>query len=210
MVHTDRNVVADHRWRWVSLAAAAAAALALVAGLVVWTRDDSSNIDVPPAPGAGDNTVVIVQGDHTDAAVTPTAVAGIVSFDITNPTDGYRGVEILPLLPGVTIDDVRAAAAAFVPEVADTSGLLGDAVLGVDNGPQDHFVTAMALDAGDYAVVFTTSDATLAPMPPPDGYEVRQLSVATGNAGAAPAPTLVFERLAMDGLIGPTTAPRGR
>ena len=118
-----------------SLAAAAAVVLALVAGLVVWTRDDSSNIDTPPAPGAGDNTVVIVQGDHTDAAVTPTAVAGIVSFDITNPTDGYRGVEILPMLPGVTIDDVRAAAAAFVPEVADTSGLLGDAVLGVDDGP---------------------------------------------------------------------------
>jgi hypothetical protein len=210
---TDRNVDVVHgrRWRWVPLAAAAAVLALVVAGLVVWARDDSSNVDTPPGPGGGDNMVGIVHGDRAGAVVTPTAVAGTVSFDITNPTDDYRGLQIRPMRPGATIDDVRAAAR---PNVlmggADPSGVLGDPVLGVDGGPKDHFVTAMPLSAGNYAVLLITEEATFAAVSAADGLEVRQLSVAAGEAGAAPAPTLRFDRLAMDGLIGPTTAPRGQ
>jgi hypothetical protein len=113
------------------------------------------------------------------------------------------------MLPGVTIEDVRAAAGEFVPGAPDASGLLGDAVLGVDHGPHDHFVTAMPLDAGNYAVFLTTNDATLASTPPASGFEVRQLTVAAGTAGVAPTPSMTFERLTMDALIGPVNAPRG-
>ena len=133
-----------------------------------------------------------------------------MSFDITNPTDGYRGVEIRPMLPGAEIEDIRAAAAEFARTgAADTSDLMGDAVLGVASGPHDHFVTAMPLEAGEYAVFLTTSDETFAPTPDTDGHEVRQLTVTAGSAGVAPAPTLAFDRMAEDYLIGPTTAPRG-
>ena len=210
---TDRNVDVVHgrRRRWVPLAAAAAVLALAIAGLVVWARDDSSNVDTPPGPAGGDNTVQIVHGHHTDAIVTPTAIAGTVSFDITNPTDDYRGIQIHPMRPGATIEDVRAAARRDVlMGAADTSGVLGDSVLGVDGGPHDHFVTAMPLDAGNYAVLLITEEPTFAAVSAADGLEIRQLTVAEGEAGVAPAPTLTFDRLAMDSLIGPTTAPRGR
>jgi hypothetical protein len=183
----------------------------VVAGLVVWARDDSSNVDTPPGPAGGGNTVQIVHGDRAGAVVTPTAVAGTVSFDITNPTDDYRGIQIRPMRPGATIDNVRAAALRDVlMGGADPGGVVGDPVLGVDGGPKDHFVTAMPLTAGNYAVLLITEESTFAAVSAADGLEVRQLSVAEGEAGAAPAPTLRFDRLAMDALIGPTTAPRGQ
>jgi hypothetical protein len=195
----------------VPIAAAAAAVLVLVGvGLVVWTRDDPKQVDTPPQPAPGDNTVQIVQGDDDEAIVTTTAIAGTVSFDITNPTDRYRGVHIQPMLPGATIEDLRAAAAELAQTGAvDTSDLLADPVLGVVSGPHDHFVTAMPLAAGEYAVFLSTTDATLASTFDADGHEVRQLTVTAGNAGAAPAATLSFNRMGEDYLIGDTTASRG-
>jgi hypothetical protein len=133
-----------------------------------------------------------------------------VSFDIANPTDRYRGVHIRPMLPDATLDDVRAFSRAFVRDnAADASDLLGEPVLGVISGPRDHFVTAMPLDAGEYAVFLTTTDETLAATYDDDGAEVRQLTVIAGSAGTAPIPTLTFDRMADDYLIGPTTAARG-
>ena len=198
---------------WVPIAAAAAAVLVVVlvgVGFVVWTGDDPTQVDAPPGPAGGDNTVEIIEHDDAQAIVTSTAVAGIVSFDISNPTDGYRGVEIRPMVPGARMEEVRAAAVEFARTgAADTGDLLGDAVLGVASGPHDHFVTAMPLDAGEYAVFLTTSDATFEPTPDADGHEVRQLTITAGNAGAAPAPSLTYDRMADDYVIGPTTATRG-
>ena len=163
-------------------------------------------MDTPPGPATGHNTVQIVHDDD-QATVTATAVAGTVSFDITNPTDGYRGVHIQPMLPGATIEDLRAAAAELAQRGAvDTSDLLEDPVLGVVSGPYDRFATAMPLAAGEYAVFLSTADARLAPTFDADGHEVRQLTVTAGNAGAAPAATLSFDRIAEDHLIGDTTA----
>jgi hypothetical protein len=129
-VDTEPNVHVLHhrRGRWVPIAAAAAAVLVLVGiGVVVWARDDPSQVDTPPGPASGDNTVQIVQSDDDDQAiVTTTAVAGTVSFDIDNPTDGYRGVHIQPMLPGTTIEDLRAVAVEFArTDGLDTSELLG-------------------------------------------------------------------------------------
>ena len=81
------DVLRPRRRRWVPLAAAAAVVALLAGGLVLWARDDASNVDTPQPPAGGDNTVQIVQGDGAQTTVTPTATAGIVSLDITNPTD---------------------------------------------------------------------------------------------------------------------------
>ena len=56
---------------------------------------------------AGANTVEIIEGEPGAVTVTPTATAGIVTFDITNPTGQNRSVEIRRMLPGMTLDDVR-------------------------------------------------------------------------------------------------------
>ena len=66
----------------------------------------------------------------------------------------------------------------------------------------------MPLEAGEYAVFLSTTDATLAPTPA-DGHEVRLLTVAAGNAGAAPEPTLHFDRMDTDYLTGDTLASSG-
>ena len=153
----------------------------------------------------------IVEHDDADAIVTPTAVAGIVSFDITNPTDGYRCVEIQPDAArrhdrgGARGGRVEFARSGTV----DTSDILSEPVLGVSIGPHDHFVTAMPLEAGEYAVLLTTGDSTFADAPDADGHEVRQLTITAGNAGAAPAPTMAFDRMAEDYLIGPILATPG-
>jgi hypothetical protein len=184
--------------------------LALLAGgLVLWAGDDTTNVDTPPEPAGDDNTVQIVEGAGAQATVTPTAVAGIVSFDITNPTDGYHGVDIRRLQPGATFEEVQAAAAEFVRTgAADDGTLLSEPLLGVSNGPRDHFVTAMPMTAGEYAVFVTTSDTTSAPTPAA-GHEVRLLTVAAGDAGAAPEPTIRFDRMDTDYLTGDTTASSG-
>jgi hypothetical protein len=212
-VDTEPNVdtVGPRRRRW-TLLAVAAAVLALVAlGLVLWTRADPTTVDTPPGPAVGDNTVQIVEGGDEQATVTPSAVAGIVSFEISNPAGGYHGVDIRRMLPGVSFEDVRADALEFARAGGADSGrrLLEDPVLGVVNGPHDHFVTAMPLPAGEYAVFLLTTDESFASTPA-EGYEVRQLTVTAGGAGAPPNPTLTFDRMAADYLIGRTNpAPRG-
>jgi hypothetical protein len=131
--------------------------------------------------------------------VTPTAVAGVVSFEISNPTDGYHGVQINRMLPGVTIEEVRADALELARTGAESSNLEEDPLLGVVNGPHDHFVTAIPLEAGEYAVLLTTTDESFAGAPDADGHGVRQLTITTGSAGSAPTPTLTFDRIAEDG-----------
>jgi len=152
--------------------------------------------------------VEIVEGGNEQASVTPTAVAGVVSFEISNPTDGYHGVQINRMLPGVTIEEVRADALELARTGAESSNLEEDPLLGVVNGPHDHFVTAIPLEAGEYAVLLTATDESFAGAPDADGHGVRQLTITTGSAGSAPTPTLTFDRIAEDDLIGPP--PRRR
>jgi len=111
------------------------------------------------------------------------------------------------VLPGVTIEEVRADALELARTGAESSNLEEDPLLGVVNGPHDHFVTAIPLEAGEYAVLLTTTDESFAGAPDADGHGVRQLTITTGSAGSAPTPTLTFDRIAEDDLIGPTTAP---
>jgi hypothetical protein len=205
----NADALGGRRRHWLPLTAAAAAVLVLVAvGLALWLRDDPRRVDTPPSGSS--NTVQVIAGDGEQSTITPTAIAGTVSFDITNPTDHYRAIEVRRLLAGATLEDVQAEAARYIEDVNATprDGILSEPLLGVVGGPHDHYATAMPLTAGDYVVIVSTVDSTFAPTPA-DGHEVRLLTVAPGDTGTAPAATLAFDRMAQDYLIGPTTAPRG-
>ena len=86
-----------------------------------------------------------MQGAGSQATVTPTAVAGVVTFDISSPDDGYHVVEIRRMQPGATFEEVQAAASEYVRTGATDDGtLLSAPVLGVQYGPGDDFSTCDA------------------------------------------------------------------
>ena len=111
------------RRRWPAVAAAAALVVAIAGGVWLTVRDDSEPSSTPVDSGvqtaaADANTVRVVFGDD-DTAFDAEAVAGWVSFEIDNPTDDFRFVDLRPLRPGSTFEEARAELATV--DDGDTS-----------------------------------------------------------------------------------------
>jgi hypothetical protein len=205
------DMLAPRRRRWLPFAAAAALLLVVVGvGVYAFSRPDPDAAEPSTdVVSAGTNTVEIIEGEPGEASVTPTATAGIVTFDITNPTGDNRSVEIRRMLPGMTLDDVRNNVEQFVRTgSSDVIAVDDPPVLGVVHGPDDHFTTTMPLAAGEYAVTINVHDQVLAPVP---GHvpAVALLTVEPGDVGDLPTPTLRFDRQATDYLIGDNLATAG-
>ena len=160
--------------------------------------------------GERDSTVQIIEGDNAQAVVTPSAVAGIVSFNITNATGDNRSCRDPP---NAARDDLgRCARRSFEQFVrtgsSDVIAVDDPPELGVVHGPDDNFTTTMLLAAGDYAVLLNVVDEFLEPVP---GrlLDVALLTVEPGDDGEQPTPTLRFDRQATDYLIGDNLATAG-
>src|SRR5687768_16952560 len=88
------DMLAPRRRRWLPFAAAATLLVVVGIGVYASSRSDPEPAEPSDAMSAADNTVEIIEGEPGAATVTSTATAGIVTFDITNPTGENRSVEI--------------------------------------------------------------------------------------------------------------------
>jgi hypothetical protein len=207
LADTERIDPSRSRPRWPALAAAAVVLALVAVGLVVWLRDEPRQVDQPPAPAAGDNTVNIdIRNEDFD--LSPTAVAGWVSFDIDNQTDHTRELAVYPLLPGKTYDDVDAALAVARDDDPDTlAGIISDPVVGATSGPRDALTVGVPVSAGDYVVVSHLVDGRMQLVP--HSGRLQELRVLPGAARQPPKPTLAYEFIG-DTIIGPTSTEAGR
>jgi hypothetical protein len=202
------DVIAVPRRRWMPFVTAAAALVLVTVGLWALLRDDARPADTPPPPERG-NTVQIVEGDGAAATVTTTATAGIVTLDITNPTGDNRAVEIRRIKPGVSMDDIRTNMEQYARTGTSDEVIVEEPpVFAVVHGPDDHFASSVALVAGEYLVATYPLDSLMAAAPGVIA-DVRLLTIEPGDAGRLPTPTLRFDRLINDSLIGDNLTAAG-
>ena len=212
LADTEPIQSARSRRRWPAVAAAAALVVAIAGGVWLTVRDDSEPSSTPvdgggPAAAAEANTVGVVFGDD-DTAFDAEAVAGWVTFDIDNPTDDFRFVDVRPLRPGSTFEEVWAELATV--DDGDTSVMerVTEATLvGTLIRPHGTATVTAPITAGEFLVNSGVLDGR-------GGYvansgRVHELRVGAGNAGQPPQPTAVYEMVGAT-PIGPASIPAGR
>jgi hypothetical protein len=216
LADTERSEPRRPRRWWPALLAAAVVVAVVAVTVIASRRDTPTHVDgtTPPTTpssvvaASGDNVVRIEAGPD-GFAVTPTATAGWVSFEIDNGTEQIRVVGINPLLPGTTVADVEAALRADDAGAEDPfTGVLPEAPLvGAFNMPGDQHTVGAPVEAGDYVVVSTELDGELLPVP--GTGHAAALRVAPGQAGQMPTPTLTYQFIGKT-PIGATSTDAGR